>query len=98
MAHVIPFPNSAASPVQQHRGPGRHPKTVVSLRSWRAIHRTAAAPSADFLIGMEQGRRAAEQQLASERELLRLFESTANTVRNKVALLQQQCSQTPHGR
>lgn len=113
MAHIIPFPNSAAAPVQQRRGAGRHPKMVVSLRNWRALRRAAVAtPSDEFLIGMDQGYRdalqhntgsapslqALQQQLASERELLRLFESTTNTVRHKVAFLQQQCSQTPHGR
>ena len=51
-------------------------------------HNTGSAPSLQTL----------QQQLASERELLRLFESTTNTVRHKVAFLQQQCSQTPHGR
>lgn len=110
MAQIISFPNSAAAPVRQKRGAGRHPRMVVSLRNWRALHRvTVAAPSDEFLVGMQQGYRDAErrhvsavplqktlqQQLSSELELLRLFDSAANAVRHKVAVLRQQCSQAP---
>lgn len=106
MAHIISFPNSAAAPVQQKRGPGRHPQMVVQL--WKLRHQKKnAAPlhSAEFLIGMEQGRRAAElcialgpnsqgsktmqEQLASQRELLLTCEELLSNVRAKVAVLEQ---------
>ena len=110
MAQIISFPNSAAAPVQQQRGPGRHPKMVVQLWKWRSkTHSAKSKPSAEFLIGMEQGRRTAEQhlgagaqpfqrsineQLEGQRELLLTCEYLVNNVRQKIALLQQQCAQT----
>ena len=108
MAQIISFPNSAAAPVKQQRGPGRHPKMVVQLWKWsNKINSAKSKPSAEFLIGMEQGRRAAEQytansapapiplqqQLASQRELLLTCEHLLNSVRHRVAVLQQQCTQ-----
>ena len=109
MAHIISFPNSAAAPVQQKRGPGRHPKMVVPL--WKLRHQqqnTVPSLSAEFLYGMEQGRRAAElctalgptlqgsktmqQQLASQRELILTCEEMLNNVRAKVAVLEQRCA------
>ena len=78
MAQIISFPNSAAAPVQQKRGPGRHPKMVVSLWRWR------------YQTGVAQSLQA---KLASERELLSICEGTVNAIRHNVAVLQQQCSQ-----
>jgi hypothetical protein len=37
MAHIIPFPNSAAAPVEQRRGPGRYPKTIVPASELRRL-------------------------------------------------------------
>ena len=84
MAHIISFPNSAAAPVQQRRGPGRHPKMVVCLRQWR-FQAGAAARAAQSL----------QAELASQRELLSTLEGVRNDIRHKVAVLQQQCSQAP---
>ncbi len=34
-AQIIALPNAAMAPIQQRRGPGRHPAYIVSLYRWR---------------------------------------------------------------
>lgn len=64
MAHVIPFPNSAAAPVQQRRGPGRYPKTIVSASELRRLRYQRAqclkAQTAPALPGLPAPRSPAE--------------------------------------
>jgi hypothetical protein len=74
MAHIIQFPNSAPAPVQQRRGPGRHPKSIVSL--WRArvdrnVRRMEAAKPVESVDSARDFVRAAESILfQAKHELL----------------------------
>jgi hypothetical protein len=46
MATILLHPNVEAEPVRQKRGPGRHPKTIISLSRYRSArsHRTPPCP------------------------------------------------------
>ncbi len=37
-AQIIPLPTAALQPVQQQRGPGRRPSSIVNLRRWKCDH------------------------------------------------------------
>lgn len=34
-AQIIPLPTAALQPVQQQRGPGRRPSSIINLRRWK---------------------------------------------------------------
>lgn len=41
-AQIIPLPGVASEPVQQQRGPGRRPSSVINLRRHKCDHISAA--------------------------------------------------------
>lgn len=56
-ARVIPLPNAAQHPVQQHRGPGRRPPHIINLSRWKLDRKFPdMARSVDTPASVEQAR------------------------------------------
>jgi hypothetical protein len=85
MAHIIQFPNCAPEPVQQRRGPGRYPKSIVSLYQRRMDKSLAHCAPINPVQPVHQ-----MSAVEAARDYVRTVESILHKAQYELSIAQQQ--------
>jgi|GEM_PF-3168598 len=79
-AQIIPLPTAALQPVQQQRGPGRRPSSIINLRRWKC----------DNVLSIKAQRVTAQSSLENSRSYMQTCEYLLQDARGQYLVAQQQ--------